>query len=349
MNDNDLENILYRIISTETIFDYCDEEYILKAPSAEIRYRASILYNSVITEEKYHNWIREENIEKIMIVSEIWTANTNNLIKELYKKLDDLKVNLFKAWMMPSQQKPIRKSIDGVKKELNKILATKYNFYNHTLEGYSNSIKNEYIMCQTLYKNDKLVFDFNNKTGLKYYRDYDNLVQLAEKTSIGLGEIKTLARSPIWKSYWLGNKSYSIFNGAVCDWTEDQRTLFKISQMYDNIQEHPECPEDIVIQDDDMLDGWIVVQQREQSKLKKQKSLESSNSKLKNASEVFLFPKTQEEFSDVINLNSTESKLAIKEKMGFIAKRGSAEEYELPDVKRDISEKISQLNKRQNK
>jgi hypothetical protein len=250
---------------------------------------------------------------------------------------------------MPSQQKPIKKNIEHIKKELNKILAVKHNFYNHTLEGYANLIKNEYIVCQTLYKNNKLVFDFNNKTSSKCYSDYNGLVQQIETLSISLSDIKKLARSAIWKSYWSANKNHSIFNGSVCDWNDDQRTLFKISQMYDNIYEHPQCPDDIIIDDEDMLDGWMIVQQREQSKLKKQKDLESSNNKIKNANEVFLFPKTQEEFSDVINLNSDESKMAIKEKMSFIQEKKSAKEHELPDVQRDIQTTLRELNRRNKK
>lgn len=345
-NENNNENLLYRIVSGKTIFDYLDEEYLLKSPTIDIKYKASLLYNKIISEEKYQNWIREEDIEKIMISLGIWNTNTNDIINALYKRLDDLKVDLFKVWMMPSQQKTIRKNIEHIKKQLNKILAIKYNFYNHTLEGYASSIKNEYLICQTLYKNNKLAFDFNNKSNSKSYAQYNSIVQEIEKMSIGLHDIKVLARSITWKSYWSANKNHNIFDGAVIDWTDDQRTLFKVSQMYDNINEHPECPENIVIEDDDMLDGWMIIQQREQNKAKKEKRLESSNKGLKNATEVFLFPKDQEEFSDIMSLNSVESKMAIKEKMDFIQKKGSAEEYELPDVKRNIQATINEMNKR---
>jgi hypothetical protein len=175
------------------------------------------------------------------------------------------------------------------------------------------------------------------------------LVQQIDSLCISLSDIKILARSSIWKSYWSAHKNNTVFDGSVCEWTDDQRTLFKISQMYDNIYEHPDCPDDIVINDDDMLDGWMIFQQREQSKLKKQKSLESSNNKMKNANEVFLFPKTQEEFSDVISLNSDENKMIIKEKMDFIKEKGSVKDYELPDVQRDIQATLRELNKRNKK
>jgi hypothetical protein len=345
-NDNDIENFLYRILCGYTCFEYNDEQYILKSPNSDIRYRATILYNKIISEEKYHNWIREENIEATMISSGVWGRNTEDVIKGLYKRLDDLKIQLYKSWIMPSQQKPIRKNIEHIKRELNKILSIKNNFYNHTLEGYASSIKNEYIICQTLYKNTKLVFDFNNISSSKSYLDFNNISQEIEALTVNISDIKKLARSPSWKSYWTANKNHSVFSGPVSEWSEEQRLLYKLSQMYDNIYEHPECPEDIVIEDDDMLDGWLLLQQRERVKAKKQKSLELNNKKIKDSNEVFLFPKSQEEFADVMALNSDEARLDIQEKMRFIEAKGSAEDSELPDVKRNIQLQLNALNKR---
>jgi hypothetical protein len=73
MNDNDKELLLYRIISEKTIFYYLNEEYILVSPSIDIKYRASLIYDNIINEEKYEEWFREENSENIMIGLGIWT------------------------------------------------------------------------------------------------------------------------------------------------------------------------------------------------------------------------------------------------------------------------------------
>lgn len=346
MNDNDIEYTIFRIITGQTYFEYNTEEYLLKHPSVDIKHKAAVLYNNILNEEKYENWIREENSERIMISLGIWDNNTNEIIKRLYSRLDDIKVDLYKSWMMPSQQKSIRKNLDHIKKELNKILVIKYNFFNHTLEGYATSIKSEYLICQTLYKNNNLVFDFNNRSDPKSYAQFNNLSQEIDKLGIQLHNMKIVARSPQWKSYWGARKYNNLFDNTIVNWTDDQRMIYKLSQMYDNIYEHPECPEEIVINDDDMLDGWMIMQQREQNRNKKQKGVESRNKGLQNASEVFLFPQNDEEFKDIIGLNSVEGKMTIQEKMRFIEQRGEAEEYELPDVQRNIRNEINELNKR---
>jgi guanylate kinase len=94
-----------------------------------------------------------------------------------------------------------------------------------------------------------------------------------------------------------------------------------------------------------MLDGWMIEQRKQQAKNKKIKAFDSKNNGMKNAKEVFLFPKNQEEFSEVMSLNDPEGKMTIKERMSFVQQKGKAEEYELPDVKRDIQMQLRQLNK----
>ena len=60
--------------------------------------------------------------------------------------------------------------------------------------------------------------------------------------------------------------------------------------MYDNIFESPECPPDDVIQDDDALDGWLIVQRRKREEDQKRSAAENiiGNSKISNADEVFI-------------------------------------------------------------
>lgn len=346
MNDNDIDILIYRILSGETWFNYDGNDFVLKSPSIDIKYQASLLYDQILNEEKYQNWIREDNAENVMISLGIWDTKTNDILKGLYKRLDDLKVTLFKAWMMPTKQKSIRKDIDHIKKELSKILVVKQEFLSHTLEGYASSIKQEYIICKTLYSDNKLVFDYNTSNNKSFVR-YNNLNQEINNLSINNSQYKELARHETWRSYWTAGKSHNIFDVSVRNWTDDQRMMYKISKMYDNIYEHPECPEDIVLSDDDMLDGWMILQQREQTKAKKEKSLDNTASNLRDASEVFLFPQNQEEFSDIMSLNSEAAKMEIKEKMDFVAKKGEVEEYEMPDVQRKLQHTIRELNRRE--
>ena len=72
--------------------------------------------------------------------------------------------------------------------------------------------------------------------------------------------------------------------------------------MYSKIYEHPECPEDAIIEDDDALDGWMLNQQKENKKQKMEKGVDNLlGKKGQKAQEVFLMAKNEEEYEESIN------------------------------------------------
>jgi hypothetical protein len=344
MTDNDSEVLLYRILSGKTIFHYNNERYVLYAPSLEIKYEASLIFDNIINEEKYHDWIREEYATNIMMSLGLWNMHTDRALKDLNKQLDNLKVDLFSNFMVPSKTKQIRQKIKNTKESIGKINFTKQNFLSNTLEGYAGSIKNEYIICNTLYKNDKLVFGYDND--YKSYTLFNSLVQHIDSLIITTELFKKLARSDTWRAYWNSCKHNDLFGSSVIELTDEQRALINISKMYDNIYEHPECPEDNIIDDDDALDGWMILQKRKNDKHKKQAAFNESNKNLKNAGEVFLFAENENDVESITEMNDYEAKIALKQKMSYISsKGGEIEDGELPDVQMDIQRAISELKK----
>ena len=343
MNENDIELYLYRIISGQTIFFYNNEEYILYAPNVEIKHRAAIIYDSIINEEKYHDWLREENCENLMIGLGIWNIAVPKQLKAFEKGLDDLKVELFNNFMMTSKTKDIRKKIKSTKDNINKIYQSKSEFISHTLEGYASSIKNEHLICNTLYKDNKLLFQHNTN---KSYTLFNNLVYHIDKLMITTEIFKILSRSSLWRGYWNADKT-NIFDKCTTELTDEQRALLNISRMYDNIYEHPECPDDKIIEDDDALDGWMILQKRKNDKDKKKSQFDSSNPNLKNSGEVFVMSRSAEEKNEIFDMNSMEAKSAMKEKFSYIDQHGQVEDGSLPDVQRDVKSAIFQLKSQQ--
>jgi hypothetical protein len=344
MNDADLELLLYRILSGKILFNYKNEQYELRNPSSEIRYEAQLLYNSIINDEKYNEWYHNEDIEYMLINLGLWSRDTKKIIKDLEKKIENSKVDLYKSAALNTAAKKIRIYLNGLKDQLSGILMKKQEFFTNTLEGYASSIKNEFIICSTLYKNNSLVFIKNaNNTQLSYLF-FNDLINELNKLSISIESFKKLARSDMWRSFWNCNKE-NIFSKSVSEWTDDQRTLVSMSRMYDNIYEHPECPDDSIIEDDDMIDGWMIVQRNKIKKLKKQAQVDDMNPKLKNAQEVFLMPQSAEEIEDIVGLNSDESLRKMKQRINYVKTVGSAEESQLPDVQMDLRTQMAEASR----
>jgi hypothetical protein len=345
MTDADLELLLYRVLSGKILFTYKNEQYELKNSSVDIKYEAQLLYDSIINDEKYNDWIRAEDLDNMLISLGLWSKDTNNIIKDIEKKIERSKVDMFLSASLSDKLKKIRKLLSEYRKQLNKIMDYKNDLFSHTLEGYASSIKNEYILCNTLFKNNMRVFPKQVSSDQASYVYFNDLVTEVNKQNIGIDSYKELARSSMWRSYWNCNKE-KVFNKAVCDWTDDQRTTVSVTRMYDNIYDHPECPSDHVIEDDDMLDGWMIHQREKNQKAKKQAQIDEMNPKLKNAQEVFLIPQSKEEIEDIIGLNSPDSLRRMKEKMNYVQQMGSVDDGNLPDVRMNLMNQASQSRKR---
>jgi hypothetical protein len=345
MTDADIEFYIYRIISGNLLFMHDNVEYELYSPSPIIRYKANLVYSNVIEQEKYNDWFREENLVPIIIHLGLWPKDAVEMIKKLEKKSDDQKLELYKSRDTKSRVAFARKNLNFTRNQLNKLLSIKSDFFTNTLEGYASSIKNEYIVSKTLYSNNSIVFKNKNQSDKCSYQKFIKLVNIINNNVINYETHKTIARSALWRAYWNCNKK-QVFKGCVADWTDDQRTLVGISQMYDSVYEHPESPSESVIQDSDMLDGWMIYQRRKVEREKKQQNIESQNSKLGNATEVFLMAgEDGMSAEDILDLNDAGARQKMKEKFAYINQHGTVQESELPEVKRELMNQQAELLK----
>jgi hypothetical protein len=341
MNDADLELLLYRILSGKIIFFYKNEQYELRSPSAELRYESQVMYNNIINDEKFNEWIREDDLDGLLISLGLWTRDTKVIMKDIESKIDKTKVELFLNSALGEKVKKIRKSLGNLRNQLNTIMNHKNDMFTNTLEGYASSIKHEFIICNTLFKNNKKVFENKNINDQTSYLYFNDIVNEVNKQSISIENYKKLAQSNMWRSYWNCSKE-QVFKNAVVDWTDDQRTLVSIAKMYDSVYEHPECPAENIIADDDMLDGWMIYQREKIKKAKKEEQIDRLNPKLKNAQEVFLTPQSKEEITEIMELNSSENLMKIKNRANTINQKGSVEVFDLPDVQFDLQNQMMQ-------
>lgn len=347
MNDTDIDFFLTRIMSGYLIFFYQGDRYELRYPTNKLKYEANLIYNGIINDEKYTDWIREENLTRVLIMLGLWDNKTEKDITQLEKQTENLKVDIYNNFLNKDIREKSRNHLRSTENQLNRILNIKSDFAGNTLEGYAASIKNEFIVCNTLYKNNKLVFSLDDVKDNTSYQYFNNLVNEINQYIIPIKTYKFLARSSTWRSYWNCNKD-NIFNAQVIDWTDEQRSLVNITKMYDNVYEHPECPDDKLIEDDDALEGWFVVQKRKAAKIKTQNNLDNSNPNLKKAQEIFLISSDQESKESILSLNNPEALHRMKEKFEFISatKDKEIDDLSLPDVQRNAREQLARSQQR---
>jgi hypothetical protein len=113
--------------------------------------------------------------------------------------------------------------------------------------------------------------------------------------------------------------------------------------MYDNVQESLECPSKDVIDDDDMLDGWFLVQSKKREQETAQKEFENNtkSDKIKNSSEVFMMASNKQEVDNVDNMNTFHSQMVKKQRFNLLKSKTQAEQSEFMDERLALQSQIN--------
>lgn len=353
----DTENLFYRVISGYSIYYIDNSIYRVYSPTLKLKQEAHRLYLSIIDENKFDtkSWISKETIDNLLKIYNIWDNNKQVEYDKLIKSLDNAKIELYLKYSDHKNRNRIKKLIEDINSNLN-ILNNKKHYFDYlTLDYYSTSLKNQFLIMNCVYndKNEKIFGDDLDKIDTRLL---ENILREIYENNISYEDIKNLARSDIWRSYWDASKN-SVFEGKTTDWTDDQRALVNYSKTLDSVREHTECPNDDIFNDSDALDGWILYQKDKIEKEKKKqkimdrvggdnKSKNYSNSPNKDMiNETFIITDSQEEAQEIFDLNDNTTKHDILATYKLIDQRGSIPWSEAKHFKRHIDSKRNQLVK----
>lgn len=333
MNHDNISILVSRICVKKLLFRHNNQEYALYSPDSEIRYLSDLYYEEIKEDNKYEEWILQENLDNVLKFLGIWDNNREDQLKTTEKQIEQLKVDLFLERLKSSSVKNIKQKIKQKKDFYEELMNIKTSMDYLTLENFCNSRKNEFIIINTLRyrQNNKLVFDRVDDID---YKTFQNITNIIASNFISIETYKKIAKSDIWRNIWNSNKN-NIFNGPACDFSEEQKTLIGLSNMYDRVYEHPESPDQSVIDDDDMLDGWMIYQKRKTEENNKEKNATSLTNKHKKANEIFVVA-GKEDTKEIKQLNNADSLRKIQQRANIISKNKEVNEFDLPDVQQSI-------------
>ena len=232
------------------------------------------LEKDIMTDQMLEHWMIENNLLPM-----------NFLVRrdQLTKQLENLKVELFEKNGSKAAVKQIKKTLKGARQALADLLQPKTEYTQNTCEFIANMAKIVYVLKHTVYKRGK-----------KYrFSNYEKIVNWWQTSLLSESEIRAVARSPIWKSLW-ASKGYGFklfVTRKNADMTINQKNLVTWSRVYDNVHESMDAPTDRVIEDDDMLDGWFIVQSRKREKDQTQSEAEKlmgKSSSMQDATHVMI-------------------------------------------------------------
>lgn len=333
--------ILYRLFSRKILIDIGGLEYEIKPPTSNLRYLAELYKERIINKYKYDLPSLEPYLDYIV---------ARGLIERDYKKKIDtmhttirrLKKELYQSGPKIEQAKQIKKTLNIVRTNFNKYINNVEFYKQPTLEYFADNEKNRFLLTNTTYLDNQLVFNSDNID----VSILQVIITRLNEAEIPVSNFREIARTDPWRDYWLSNK-YNIFGIPAVEYSEDQKSLCMWSRMYDNYWEHPESTIDIV-DDDDKVDGFFIFHQ--------EKNKESQKQVLgaeipENYQEVFVSAASQEEANLIYQANNPNAKRILKERAMVLKQNADKEINDLAfkDVRLDTmaqaAEQESQIMK----
>ena len=345
MDDRILGLYLSRILSGFYLFVYDNRTYKLKYPDISIKYEAEMIAQEEYDKNKFSSWPTKESIKYNLIELGLWNINGDFELDKLEKQIEDSKVNLYQNFLNPNRVKSIRKTLQSQKRTYNRLYNIRHSLDYITIEGYCDTIRHQYILMNSIFDNNNTkIQDLENNSIL-----FNKLVEIIGDNIIDVATFKQIARSDLWRNYWSANKD-NLFDNATVNWTDEQKSLVVLTKMYDNARESMDCPPDPIFEDDDMFDGWMIKQRRENEKTRNKNRIEKSMpGKLGKANEIFLMANSKEEAANIYDMNDIESRNIINERKKAIKNYQTLKEQNLPDIQRDIVLKSNEQRKQMRK
>ena len=301
-------------IYTPTIDEECEANQVY-ANAYDVAFE-----DGMMSEDEMLEWMKSKGL---------WTQEDEDRVKGLQKDIDRLKIEIFNARNNENLREHIRTYIRAGEKQLRETSSKKHRHDVNTSEGLAAIEKMQWIIRHCTFLNSE-VYDFD-ALSLDYVTSCYQAILLSES------QIRELSRSEPWRSLW------SVHEDAGCRLFADNGRMLSIEQkniviwshMYDNIHESPDCPSEDIIDDDDMLDGWLIIQRKKREKDKAEQEFEDStmNSKIKSADEVFVMANSSKDIERIESMNDLSSRMIKRQREAQVRKQGALQQADFQDEK----------------
>jgi hypothetical protein len=340
MNHHEREFFISLIRSGKIIIHHKDITLEVISPTIDQLLEANFIYNKAIETAYIDGLMTEEEVQEWMNNNGLWTIQEERKTQSLKDDLEKLKVEIYNHRYEKKEREQIRKYIRACEKYTAEHLKEKNSFYQNTRESYALLEKISSLIKNTTYHKNKL-YDFK-EISLSY------VIEEWQSSVLSESNIRELAREEPWKSLWSirENAGVKLFNNKDSqEITANQKHLIIWSQIYDNIQESLDCPEEEFIKDDDILDGWFYIQARKRKADKLERDLdgELKNEKIKNSKEVFLVTKDKDNQKRIEEMNDPIARAIKRQRQEVIMNKKSVNQMDLPDEKLELQLQINNM------
>lgn len=300
-----------------------NKRFKVEAPNEDILLESHEVYINAYEEAVEDEMLNEDELLSFLIIQDIWSET----MEEEYQKIvpghiEYWKMELYKSLLKSKTKETMRKYLETAKEEYERLFEIRHRYDYATIDGYANYARSLFLIekCTTL--NGKPV-NWNDYNLIKIMTKYHESILRPD-------DIRELSRTSPWVNIWPVMKSNRTTFKHL---TIEQQSLLTWTNMYDRIYESPDCPSDEVVSDDDMLDGWLLIQKKKREAEKQQGEVQSAiNPRIANADEVFVPAQTIEDARKIDTLNSGRGRSVKMGRMKQLKEKGVMKQQEFSDV-----------------
>jgi len=327
MNFSEREYFVSRVRSGFYIVDFNGLELKVLAPTVEDNYMSNREYKKVYERCLSEGIMTQEEMLEWMYTRGLWSEEKEAKLTELQQNLKTLKEKIylerFDQKIVDTTRLYLRRTEEVIKDRETE----KNSYFKNTCDSLAYEERAAYLFSRCCYlKGNK--FEFEDKNYTNAY--YEWILQVLDSTSV-----RELARTEPWRSIWNLRDVTKIFpKDDERELTYDQKNIVSWSTMYDSINESHEPPPENVIQDDDMLDGWFIVQKKKREQEKNESEMEKRVGGNANHSEVYVVAKSELDDKLFNQANSPAAKMIKRQRNAVIDKQeGQATDLDFVDTK----------------
>lgn len=297
--------------------------HIKQNPSWDLLQEGDDIYDEVLHSSRFEGMLREEEVIPLCIRRGLLDGDFKARETSVRKTIENTQIRLYLERNNPPSLKKNRERLKSLRSSLSIAYGIIAETSQHTRESYASKCRDLFVLENTLFGEDLAPTSADNLEGV---------LSLYNQKIHSLGNPRKLARSEEWRIMW-GIKKGAIFRFLPL--SDIQLQLSYFSGFYDGVFKHPDCPPKEIIEDDDMLDGWLLYTSKSDGDKQK------VSPKVAKHSEVFVLAKDREEAEEIWNSNDPTALNKMQKRQSQVNKGGAIQHTKLQDFKEDIMRKAN--------
>jgi len=315
--------------------------YFVCPPSPADKLNASVAYEDILYECSFTGVFTQESLLQMLLDNNLWTMEEENELNSAPTRMDALKVEMYKRFIAFQSRR-----VEQAKRLLLRLrtrqaeLARRRHAYDlYTDTGLAEAFRLQHLIsCSTRDVNDNPV-DLESQSEAILRRLLDDYLRSRPNEF----DLRKLSQYSKWRMIWSSGRQEGRVFGVPSTWlTDEQQGLIAWSKLYDNINEHPEQPIKEVVEDDDLLDGWIILEQKKREKERSEREGDDKARKRGGAQEVFIPAETREDAKRIEQMNEAGAAFTKRQRMAALKSKGVMAEQHMPDSQQKISVQAAQ-------